>query len=177
MDSLGYFGFLRAGEFTATGIEHSASSSLQIADVTGNSHPCPSVIKVWLKKAKTDPFGKGVNIYLGKSGRRICPVAAILNYIAIRGPSEGQLLIHQDGTPLTRDCFICKVKKALGAAGIDQSKYAGHSLRIGAATAVAAAGIPAHVIKMMGRWSSKAYLLYIRTPRETLAAVSALISH
>ena len=85
---LGYFGFLRVGEFTATGVGHTASSSLQIADVTGNSHPCPSVIKVWLKKAKTDPFGKGVNIYLGKSSQRICPVAAILNYIAVRGPSE-----------------------------------------------------------------------------------------
>ena len=161
------------GEFTATG---SSDSSLQIADVTGNSHPCPSIIRIWLKKAKTDPFGRGVNIYLGKSGQRICPIAAILAYIAIRTPGEGQLLVHQDSTPLTRDCFVRKVKKALGAAGIDQSKYAGHSLRIGAATA-AAAGVPAHIIKMMGRWLSEAYLLYIRTPKETLAAVSALISH
>ena len=49
----------------------------------------------------------------------------------------------------------------LAETGIDQRLYARHSFRIGAATAAAVVGIPTHTIKMLGRWSSGAYALYI----------------
>ena len=68
------------------------------------------------------------------------------------------------------------VKKTLHLAKVDASAYSGHSFRIGAATAAAAAGVPAHFIKMLGRWESEAYQLYVRTPRESLASISQLIS-
>ena len=42
--------------------------------------------------------------------------------------------------------------------GIDQINYASHSFRIGAATTAAAAGLPAWLIKTLGRWNSNAYL-------------------
>ena len=82
------------------------------------------------------------------------------------------MLVLQDGRPLTKSLFVGRVRKALTLAGIDQGNYAGHSFRIGAATAAAAAGVPAHTIKIMGRWSSDAYTLYIRQSREALAEVS-----
>ena len=87
----------------------------------------------------------------------LCPVAEILDYLAFRPQVEGALLVHEDGSPLTRDQFVRLMKNALCAAGIDDSSYAGHSLRIGAATAAAVAGVPAHVIKMLGRWESSVY--------------------
>ena len=80
------------------------------------------------------------------------------------------------GWPLSRDLLVRRVRCALNAAGIDQSRYSGHSFWIGAATSAAAAGVPAHIIKMLGRWSSEAYLLYMRTPRESLASISALLA-
>ena len=48
--------------------------------------------------------------------------------------------------------------------------------RIGAAIAAAAVGVPTHVVKMLGQWNSHASMLYTRTPRETLAAVSHSIA-
>lgn len=173
---LGYFGFLRAGEFTAASL--SSPPGIRVSDVAVDSHESPSVLRVHLRKAKTDPFGKGVEIYLGKTGLPLCPVVALTNFMARRPPGleDGPLLVWQDLTPLTKDRFVAKVRKALALLGIDQRSYSGHSFRIGAATTAAAAGVPAHLIKAMGRWSSEAYLIYIRETRESLSSVSGKIA-
>ena len=62
--------------------------------------------------------------------------------------------------------------KALRASGMDVSGYSGHSFRIGAATAAAAADLEDSLIKTLGRWQSSAYQTYVRIPRERLATVS-----
>lgn len=167
---LGFFGFLRAGEFTAG--SPPTTPGITVADVAVDRHRSPTLLRVFLRRAKTDPFGNGVNIFLGRTGCTLCPVVAILNYLAVRPLGEGALLVLENGEPLTKDLFVRKVRKALTVAGIDHQQYAGHSFRIGAATTAAAVGIPAHTIKMMGRWTSEAYTLYIREPRESLAAVA-----
>lgn len=172
---LGYFGFLRAGEFTVTN-SSSAASIIQISDVAVDSLSSPSILRVFLKRAKSDPFGKGIEIYLGKTGLPLCPVTAVLNFMKIRRAGDGPLFMFEDGTPLSRSVFVKRVRSALTKAGFNHESYSGHSFRIGAATAAAAAGIPAHTIKMLGRWSSEAYLLYIRQPRSSLAAFSARIA-
>ena len=165
---------LRAGEFTAT--SQGSSPQLQISDVSFDFHSSPPILNLLLRKAKSDPFGKGVNIVLGSTGQSLCPVTAVQNFIAIRPAREGPLLIHSDGMSLTRDCLVRKVRRALEAVGISCAGYSGHSFRIGAATAAAEAGVPSYLIKTMGRWSSEAYLIYIRTPRTTLAAVSSALA-
>ena len=60
----------------------------------------------------------------------------------------------------------------LSAAGVDTSKYAGHSFCIGAATTAAKLGIQESLIRTMGQWESSTYLLYIRTPREKICSVA-----
>ena len=70
---------------------------------------------------------------------------------------------------------MTRLRRGLQAAGLEMSRFSGHSLRIGAATSAAAAGVPDHLIKMLGRWQSEAYQLYIRTPRESLLGVAQLI--
>ena len=55
---------------------------------------------------------------------------------------------------------------------VQSTDYAGHSFRIGAATTTACRGIQDSTIKMLGYWQSPAYMLYIRTSRMTLCAVS-----
>ena len=129
-----------------------------------NSQENPLLLHVYLRRAKMDPFGKGVKIFLGNTGKALCPVSAILNYMAIHPEGEGPLLVLRDGRPLLKEVSIRKVRAALEAAGIDRRSYSGHSFRIRVATSAAALGAPAHLIKAMGQWTSEAYQLYIHTP-------------
>ena len=78
---LGFFGFMRAGEFTMT--SPSKLPSICASDVAVDSHLAPSVLRIFLRKAKTDPFGKGVVIFVGRTNSPICLVAALLGYLSI----------------------------------------------------------------------------------------------
>ena len=172
---LGFFGFLRVGEFTARdGSSPLNPDIIGVHDISRAPGDPPNYICVHLRVSKTDPFGRGVHIYLGRTASVICPVAAILSFMTIR-PSHltGPLLRFLDGSTLTRTFLISTVKRALATASIDPTRYSGHSFRIGAATSAALAGMPDHTIKMLGRWESSAYALYVWTPAEELASVSA----
>ncbi len=67
---------------------------------------------------------------------------------------------------------MAAVREALRTAGVDPSRYAGHSFRIGVATTAAQQEIQDSLMKALGRWESAAYTVYIRTPRETLCEVA-----
>ena len=74
---------------------------------------------------------------------------------ATRGSGPGPFFRFSNGSPLTRESFVTKVRDALLVAGIENpSHYAGHSFRIGAATTAAAAGVEDSIIKTLGRWES-----------------------
>ena len=169
-----FFGFLRMGEVVIPS-DSSFDPSVHptAADVNVDSHASPSYLAIRIKASKTDPFRQGVTIYLGRTNYKLCPVASVLSYLVKRGRTPGPLFIFDDGRYLTRDRFVKAVREALDAAGVDASKYAGHSFRIGAATTAACNGIQDSLIRTMGRWESSAYTLYIRTPRDRIYAVAA----
>ncbi|XP_068701264.1 uncharacterized protein [Montipora foliosa] len=64
--------------------------------------------------------------------------------------------------------MIYLLRDAARHAGLPYKLLKGHSFRIGAASTAAAAGLPDWLIKVLGRWSSDCYQLYIRTPRNAL---------
>jgi len=174
---MGFYGFLRCAEFTTPCLSQFTSDKhLSATDVAVDNRENPTMLAVKIKSSKTDPFGEGVTIYLGKTDNVLCPVAAILEYLIRRGNHPGPLFVLQDGRPLSRSMLVEKVRQALRRAGIDASEYNGHSFRIGAATTAAAQGISVPLIKTLGRWRSEAFHTYIKIPRDTLASVSATLS-
>ena len=172
-----FFGFLRAGEITVPSEKaYDSGEHLNVSDISVDSITNPTIMKVKIKASKTDPFRQGVELFIGKTGNSLCPVAAMLAYLAIRGRKEGMLFHFEDDRLLTRDRFVERVRQALTAARIDCKPYSGHSFRIGAATTAAKRGVPPATIQTLGRWESSAYMLYIRVAREELTKISELIS-
>ena len=58
----------------------------------------------------------------------------------------------------------------------NQQHYASNNFRTGATTTIAAAGLPAWLIKILGRWSSEAYQSYIHPSPMVLQSVLSLIA-
>lgn len=171
-----FFGFFRMGEITSPSIRSfDDKRTLTVADVAADSQSNPTTIRLRLKVTKTSQFS-AVDVYLGRTDDDLCPVAALLAYLTVRGMSPGPLFQFQDGRFLTKDLLIAKVRDGLDALGLDSKDYAGHSFRIGAATTAAEAGVEDSMIKTLGRWESSAYLLYVKIPRGVLAGMSKRLS-
>ena len=125
-----YFGFLRSGEITIpSASSYDPAVHLSYGDISVDDSVHPSIVKIKIKCSKTDPlsFRQGVEVYIGKTGQLLCPVSALLNYLAVRGKNPGLLFHFRDGSPLTKSKFTEKFRAALQRAGIDSSLYSGHS--------------------------------------------------
>ena len=169
---IGFFGFLHMGEFTCTTGSVNYSSVLSLCDVSIDSRENPSVVHLKLRQSKTDVFGVGVMIHLGRTGDTVCPVAALLAYLAIRPSTPGPLFLLESGSPLSREALVASVCHTLSTAGLDVSGFNGHSFRIGAATTASLAGIPDSTIKALGWWKSGAFNRYLQPPVRCIAANS-----
>ena len=96
--------------------------------------------------------------------------------MAFRGPSSGLFFKLVNGNPLPSPVLPTKSEQAVKQWVCQSQNFAGHSSRIGAATAAANAGIEDSAIQMLGRWNIAAFLSYILTPREHLARFSRALA-
>ena len=171
-----FFGFLRSSELTVPSQDaYDPSVHLSVRDVAVNNKSSPTMVHIRIKQSKTDPFRQGVSIYLGKTDSNICPVTAILPYLALRGNTSGLLFLLHDGRMLTRQIFSTILDSLLKELHLDQDNFNTHSFRIGAATSAKAASISDTHIQMLGKWKSDAYKLYIQTPPHELANLSKVL--
>ncbi len=101
---------------------------------------------VTIRKSKTDQEGAGRTVGIPYGGYpQSCPVRALQDWLEAAGIVEGPLFrgLKNDGALLGRlsDKGVARVvQRRAAAVGLDPTRYAGHSLRAGLATAAAAAG-------------------------------------
>ena len=118
-----FFSFLRCSEFTIPSpSEFEPATHLSIKDMAIDDKTS-SLIRVTTKQSKTDPFRKGVHLFLGRTDNPICPVTAILPYLTACGNTAGQLFITEEGCLLTREHFSNKLSRILQAAGCRLQAY------------------------------------------------------
>ena len=131
-----------------------------------------TTVQITLKKAKNDQFRKGHTIYLGKTTHTVCPVDALVHYLAIQGGTPGPLFLLPNNQSLTRASFSSALKKAFQDLHMDHCQFNTHSFRIGAATSAKRAGVSDSHLKALGRWKSNAYLKYVQLSPMDLVMLS-----
>ena len=123
----------------------------------------PDFMSIYLPYSKIDKFGLGVTIVIPSNpDDRYCPVQKMLALTTDREITE-PLFLWPNGTIVTKAAFIRMLRDHLKALGIDWKQYSGHSLRRGAAVSAKASGASDELIKLLGRWSSDAYKIYLRS--------------
>ena len=105
----------------------------------------------------------------------LCPVAALMSYLQLRGPRPGPLFMLQDGSPLAQGKLNSRLQKILVAAGW-QGHFTLRSCRVGAAITAATLNFPEYLIKALGRWSNVAYKVYLRLPQQQLQVASTCLA-
>ena len=66
-------------------------------DIAVNSTQHPSLIQEALRGSKTDQARQGIKLYVDRTNTELCPVAAVLTYLAVRGFDHGPLFKQNKG--------------------------------------------------------------------------------
>lgn len=149
----------------AGGFRRSELVSLDVRDIESVRQG----LIVHLRRSKVDQsgFGRKIGIPLGRT--KICPVAALTDWLVRSEISEGALFrpINRHGQiipqRLSGEAVSSVVKESVTSAGINPVGYSGHSLRAGLATSAAQAGVSAWKIRQQTGHASDAMLgRYIR---------------
>ena len=114
------------------------------------------------KASKTDQARQGCTVVVGSTGNKLCPVMAVLGFMAVANWRLGPLFQHASGKPLTQAGFVVEVKAALKWEGMQSEGFSGHCFRIGAATTAVEVGVGDAVIQLLGHWKSDAYKNYVQ---------------
>jgi hypothetical protein len=133
--------------------------SIRRLSVKFSNDPCPHA-SFFLPTHKADRFYEGLSIVLEKYEGDLDTLQVFKNYITLcdsKFTHLPDLWLHESRKLPLCSWFIPQLR-----AVINDPNVAGHSLRSGGATALALAGMPLEHIRLIGRWSSEAFLIYLR---------------
>jgi len=149
----------------AGGFRRSELVALDMSDIVS----VPEGLTVLIRRSKTDQEARGRTIGIPKGTDATCPVAAVRSWLEAASLVDGPVFRSIDryeriGTrALTPQSVALIVKAAAEGAGLDPTRFAGHSLRSGFATEAAKAGKSERAImRQTGHRSPSMVRRYIR---------------
>ena len=117
-------------------------------------------VKIFIKRSKTDQFGEGsIKAIPHFDNQEFCPVIALNQYLKFKNniPNEKKIFNISDKS------VALIIKKYAQKAGLDKSRYAGHSLRSGFATTAAEFGAEErNIMAMTGHKTTQMVRRYIQ---------------
>jgi len=136
------------------------------------------IIHITLNCPKEQRNGKAVIIDIFESGNSICAYKAYTRWAGRQVLIPGMPLFRlTEGTPLTgkRLNSILEILMA-NTPGTEKGVIRTHCFRIGLASELGSAGFEDGEVQVAGRWSSRAFELYIRNPRTKRATIAKKIA-
>lgn len=134
---------------------------------------------VQLLRTKTKWWRRDVTTSAVRTGGEACPVQAMSDYIArsTRAFTASSFLFAlENGDPLSRQWMMARTTRALRAAGILDDRYRSFSWRGGGALSARRAGLSDSVIKLLGRWTSNAFMFYLPVEHAELSSAQVMFA-
>ena len=179
--TLAFFGCLRLSEFCVSDNDKFDSKiNLCLMDVTLDVKA--KLLTLFLRRSKTDTENAGVYVYIGCSGDVLCcAFCAMRTYLVSRSTmvpdsDDSPLFLVPGGGVLTKSYSVSVIRLLLSMSGCDPALYSGHSFRAGTATSAGDCQFREWEVKMLGRWASTAYNVYLRNPKVTATFASRLVA-
>ena len=119
----------------------------------------PEGVKILIKRSKTDQSGEGtVKAIPYFDNQEFCPILALKNYVNKKTSKNAEDKIFE----ISDKSVALIIKKYAQKAGLDSSRYAGHSLRSGFATTAAEFGAEErNIMAMTGHKTTQMVRRYI----------------
>lgn len=166
-----FFGAARLGEFTVRRLDaFDPARHVKISDVRHERDRkglSMTVFKVPDTKSGDGPE----DVYWSAQEGSTDPEAAHANHVRVNNPQPSEHLFaythNGKRRPLTKTIFLTTLNTACRKAGL--APLQGHGIRIGATLEYLLRGIPFETVKVIGRWKSDAFLLYLRKHAQIMA--------
>ena len=105
----------------------------------------------------------------------VCPIRALKRYDLLKGKLDRNLpmFCDENGVPLTSRKLNLLLDKYINEKlGFTWKKLTTHSFRSGLVSLFGSLGVSESKLKDIGRWSSRAYLLYVKLGRSSRAEMN-----
>jgi hypothetical protein len=173
-------GLMRSAEYTSSssspgGVDVNKTLMRSDVSLAANS----MTIMMWPCKNMHHLAGKTCPLVIGGGGTYVDADWEVRNMLAVDRVEEaarGSTPLFRDPStnrPIAYDFMNATIKNLMLTIGEQASEYSTHSLRIGGASALFAAGANETIIRTMGRWSSDLYRLYVHACHEQCCDWSA----
>ena len=115
-------------------------------------------VKIFVKRSKTDQSGEGMTKAIPSFNTKLyCPVLHLEEWMSNKEKKRGKVF------PISDKSVALIIKKYANMAGLDEKKYAGHSLRSGFATSTAESGAEErNIMAMTGHKTTQMVRRYIK---------------
>ena len=163
---LAFYAFLRPGEFSTASLSFDPHRDICFSDLSFYA----SHYSLSLKHSKC---GGACSVIAARIDSPFCPHKSMINYLRFRSSSSplSPLFLTSGNLPLSQSRFKYYLKQVVIKCGLSPQLYSGHSFRIGAATSAANQGISSSSLQQLGRWSSAAFISYIRPDISSVLAI------